>query len=649
MNLFKRKNFWIILFVDLLLLALCYYGAHWLRFDGKISAAVLHNIKLTIIPLLVLKISCFYFFHLYRGMWRYAGINDLFNVLKGCVAGSILFFMYVGMIYKFIGFSRGALLNDFILSILAIGGIRLMIRLSFQMTPAFFYELVSGHSSNSRSLSTTVIVGTGPIAERLLREIQASELLTYRVIGFLDITRKTKGMTIHGVPILGPLRKLPEIIRTYQIKVVLITKPEEGSLDVSSLVSDCAGLGVQFKVVPSISERIQGSIAENLRDIRVEDLLERRPVQLDMDLVKNELEEQTVLVTGAGGSIGSELARQIFSCKPRTLILLDNAETPLYHIDMELRLQGKCDVAIIPCIGDVRSFKGLDRVFRKYQPDFVYHAAAYKHVPMMEANPLDAVNNNIIGTFKLASAATKHHVKKFVLISTDKAVRPTSVMGATKRVAEMVVQSMNGNGTKFVIVRFGNVLGSNGSVVPLFERQIASGGPVTVTDPEVTRYFMTIPEAVMLVLQAGALGKGGELFLLDMGEPVKIVDLARNMIRLAGLTPDRDVKIEFIGLRPGEKLIEELLIKGEGIVDTAHDKIKICSNSPGVDEVTLFENIRLFNLLVKDTGNPQAAVEILKRLIPAFHFNRMSFEERALLSEKKPSFTKRTETELPVQ
>ncbi|MDT8272269.1 MAG: nucleoside-diphosphate sugar epimerase/dehydratase [Desulfomonilia bacterium] len=648
MNLFKRKNFWIILCIDLVLLSLCYYGAHWLRFDGRISSAVIHNIKITIIPLLVLKISCFYLFHLYRGMWRYAGINDLFNVFKGCVAGSILFFMYVGMIYKFIGFSRGALLNDFILSILAIGGIRLMIRLSFQMTPAYFQDLVS-RRSNTRNLIPSVIVGTGPIAERLLREIQASEVLTYRVIGFLDSTRKTKGMTIHGVPILGPLRKLPEITRSYQIKVVLITKPEEGSLNVSALVSACAGLGVQFKVVPSISERIQGSIAENLRDIRVEDLLERKPVQLDMDLVKNELDGQTVLVTGAGGSIGSELARQIFMCNPRTLILLDNAETPLYHIDMELRLQGEGDTEIIPCIGDVRSFKGLDRVFKKYQPDFVYHAAAYKHVPMMEANPLDAVNNNVIGTFKLASAATKHHVKKFVLISTDKAVRPTSVMGATKRVAEMVVQSMNGNGTKFVIVRFGNVLGSNGSVVPLFEQQIASGGPVTVTDPEVTRYFMTIPEAVMLVLQAGALGAGGELFLLDMGEPVKIVDLAKNMIRLAGLIPDRDIKIEFIGLRPGEKLKEELLIMGEGIVDTAHEKIKICSNSPGVDEATLFENIRLFNLLVKDTGNPHAAVEILKRLIPAFHFNRMNFEERALLLEKKSSFIKSTEADLPIQ
>jgi len=311
-------------------------------------------------------------------------------------------------------------------------------------------------------------------------------------------------------------------------------------------------------------------------------------------------------------------ARQILTYNPSRLILLDNAETPLFNIDMELKKEAR-GTEVIASIGDIRSTKGLERIFKAYRPEIVYHAAAYKHVPMMELNPIDAVNNNILGTYKLASVSLRYHVRKFVLISTDKAVRPTSVMGATKRVSEMIVQSMNGNGTGFVVVRFGNVIGSNGSVVPLFESQIASGGPVTVTHPEVTRYFMTIPEAVMLVLKAGAMGKGGELFLLDMGEPVKILDLARNMIRLAGLVPDKDIKIEFIGLRPGEKLYEELLIDGEGIVDTSHGKIKVYNNADGVDEEVLFEAVERFRLLVESSGDNETAINILKRLVPSYY------------------------------
>lgn len=284
-----------------------------------------------------------------------------------------------------------------------------------------------------------------------------------------------------------------------------------------------------------------------------------------------------------------------------------------------MELRNNCgDIELIPCIGDIRNAKGLDQIFRRFKPNIVLHAAAYKHVPMMELTPLDSVNTNILGTFKLASAACKYHVKKFIMISTDKAVCPTSVMGATKRVAEMIIQSMNGNGTRFIIVRFGNVLGSNGSVVPLFEKQISAGGPITVTHPEVTRYFMTIPEAVMLVLQAGAIGKGGELFLLDMGDPVKIVDLAENMIRLAGLVPARDIKIEFIGLRPGEKLYEQLLIAGENVIDTAYDKIKICNHAMNIDDTKLFKAIESFELLVTGSYDHDAALGIIHSLIPAY-------------------------------
>ncbi len=423
-----------------------------------------------------------------------------------------------------------------------------------------------------------------------------------------------------GYPYWDQSLDLPQLVSFHEIEDILIADSDLNAKDISSIVEMCGDCGVRFKVIPSLSERMSQGEADTLRDIKLEDLMDREPVKLDMEIVRAEIEGQTILITGAGGSIGSELCRQILRYSPDKLILIDNAETPLYQIDMEMNSlkAPNSRTEIIPCIGDVRSRRSLERIFRRYKPRYVYHAAAYKHVPMMESSPIDAINNNIIGTFKLATLSCKYHVKKFVLISTDKAVRPTSVMGATKRIAELVVQAISGNGTRFVVVRFGNVLGSNGSVVPLFQRQIASGGPVTVTHPEVTRYFMTIPEAVMLVLQAGSIGKGGELFLLDMGKQVKIADLARNMIRLSGLVPDKDIKIEYVGLRPGEKLYEELLIDGEGIIDTAYEKIKVCNTCSRIDERDLFGGIEHLSLLVKNSGDSKTALKILERLIPDF-------------------------------
>ena len=617
MQFFFKKNFWIIFLFDLLLLSFCYYLAHWLRFDGALNPAIKNKILATIIPMLGIKISCFVFFDLYRGMWRYAGIKDLVNVIMASVCGSSLFVVYLAIFHHFTGISRGVLLADAVLTIVFIGGLRLLIRLYYQRHQDFLDEIIFWRKVQKES-TKVLIAGTGHLAESLLREIRDQRKLNYRVVGFVDVRSKNKGMKIHGIPILGALENIPELVGYYDIENIFIADAGLKPKEIAEIVESCDGLGTRFKVVPSLSEMIVNNVADKLRDIKVEDLLEREQVCLDMRLVREEIKNSTVLITGAGGSIGSELAGQIHAFDPKRLILVDNAETPLYQIDMELRSRnGKAEV--IPCIGDIRSRRGLDRIFNKYKPQFVYHAAAYKHVPMMERAPLDAVNNNIIGTFKLAGVACKHHVDKFVLISTDKAVRPTSVMGTTKRIAEMVVQSLGGNGTRFVVVRFGNVLGSNGSVVPLFQKQIASGGPVTVTHPEVTRYFMTIPEAVMLVLQAGSIGKGGELFLLDMGEPVKILDLARNMIRLSGLVPDRDIKIEFTGLRPGEKLYEELLIDGEGILDTAYEKIKVCNNANGFDEKILYEAIEQFNLLLKDSRDNEAVVEVLKKLVPAFH------------------------------
>jgi len=550
-------------------------------------------------------------------MWRYVGIKDLINVIKASVSGSLLFVAYLAIFYHFSGISRGALFADSVFTIVFIGGSRLLIRLYYQRDHNFFDEIIFWRKAQKEA-TKVLIIGTGNLAVSLLREIRDERKLNFWVKGFVDTKSNHTGMKIQGVPILGALKTIPQLVVYYCIESILIADTGLKAKEIAAIIQSCDGLGVRFKVIQSLSEMIVNNVADNLRDIKVEDLLEREQISLDMQIVRAEIENQTVLITGAGGSIGSELARQIHGFNPRKLILLDNAETPLYQIDMELKSR-EGTTEIIPCIGDVRSRRGLDRIFHKFKPQFVYHAAAYKHVPMMELSPLDAVNNNIIGTFKLASVASKHQVSKFVLISTDKAVRPTSIMGTTKRIAEMVVQSLNGNGTRFVVVRFGNVLGSNGSVVPLFQRQIASGGPVTVTHPEVTRYFMTIPEAVMLVLQAGSIGKGGELFLLDMGEQVKILDLARNMIRLAGLVPDRDIKIEFTGLRAGEKLYEELLIDGEGVLDTAYEKIKVCNNANGFDEKMLYDALEQFNLLLKDSKDNEAVIEVMKKLVPAFH------------------------------
>lgn len=614
-----RKKFWTILLADITLLVLCYVSAYAIRFEGSIAPVYQQQIITTLLPLLAIKVCCFFAFELYRGMWRYAGIRDLVNIVKGALCSMLIFVGYLAIFRHFEGVSRGVVVIDFLLTVISIGGFRLLVRLYYQRDSAFVDELVFWRKS-LRSRRNILIVGTGTRAEKLMREIHENSKTSYRVIGFIDMGGMHKGMKIHGVPILGTATDLPQLVSFHEIEDILIADSDLNAKAISAIVEMCGDCGVRFKVIPSLSERMSQGEADSLRDIKLEDLMDREPVKLDMELVRAEIQGQTILVTGAGGSIGSELCRQILRYKPDRLILVDNAETPLYHIDMELNSLKAADsrTEIIPCIGDVRSRRSLERIFRRHKPQYVYHAAAYKHVPMMERSPIDAINNNIIGTFKLATLSCKYHVRKFVLISTDKAVRPTSVMGATKRVAELVVQSINGNGTRFVVVRFGNVLGSNGSVVPLFQGQIASGGPVTVTHPEVTRYFMTIPEAVMLVLQAGSIGKGGELFLLDMGKQVKISDLARNMIRLSGFVPDKDIKIEYIGLRPGEKLYEELLIDGEGIIDTAYEKIKVCNTCSRIDEEDLFGGIEHFSLLVKNSGDSKTALKILERLIPDF-------------------------------
>lgn len=622
MRLIWRRNFWLILTSDLALLCLCYYSAYWLCFSGGVDAAIRHKYAITLPSLLICKLVCFFIFDVYRGMWRYTGISDLVNIIKASVFGSCAFVVYLAVFHSLTGILKSVIMADAVFTVVAIGGLRLSVRLVYEREHDFAEGIMFWRRSEV-SCRRALIVGTGTLAERLFRELGDTNTPNYRVAGFVHENAGHKGMKIHGVPIMGALADVPELVTYNRIDDILIAISDIENRQIETVVEACAGLDVRFKVIPSLMERIDASVAKNLRDIKLEDLLGRESVELDMKAVREALEGRTVLVTGAGGSIGSELARQILGFNPKSLILLDNSETPLYSIELELACRG-AETVVVPCIADIRSFSGLERIFARYKPEIVYHAAAYKHVPMMELSPLAAADNNTIGTYKMASVACKYKVKKFVMISTDKAVRPTSVMGATKRMAEMVVQSMNGNGTCFSVVRFGNVLGSNGSVVPLFEKQIAAGGPVTVTHPDITRYFMTIPEAVMLVLQSGTIGQGGELFLLDMGKQVKIIDLARNMIRLAGLIPDRDIAIEYVGIRPGEKLYEELLIEGEDVIDTSLEKIKICQGENGIDKEALYSTIEDLIRIEEDSDSQDCILDIIERIVPRYRCSSVS-------------------------
>ncbi len=614
-NIIMKKNFWVILLIDITLLVSSYYLAFYFRFEGKIPAVMLHLLKMTILPVIIIKVSSFLFFDLYKGMWRYTGINDLMNIMKATVLSIGIFILYLVAVYSFSGISRSVIIADGLLTIFFIGGSRLSIRMFYQMVTDISRGSIKQGKHNLEK--RVIIVGTGPLAERISRELSNENNDRMIIAGFIDETGSNKGMKIHGIPILGPLKDINKTIQHLEIDDVLIALPGMKPESIREIIDACSGLGVSFKVIPSFEEIINGRVAAQLRELRIEDLLNRDPVYLDMTSVSKSLKGKVVLVTGGAGSIGSELARQILSFSPSQLILLDNAETPLFNIEMELK-EINVQTEIIPCIGDIRTTRGLERIFNKYHPEFIYHAAAYKHVPLMEIMPIDAVNNNILGTYKLATVAMKYGAHKFVMISTDKAVKPSSVMGVTKRIAEMVVQSLNGKGTIFSVVRFGNVLGSNGSVVPIFDKQIKGGGPVKITHPDVTRYFMTIREASMLVLQAGAMSKGGELFLLDMGSPVKIVDLARSMIRLAGYTPDKDIKIVYTGLRPGEKLHEELLIYGEDVVQSVYEKIKVCTNSNGFDKNMLMNYIEQLELLVNEFSEEKDVMDIINTLVPAY-------------------------------
>ena len=554
---------WLILFGHIVLLALVYYVSFLLRFDFLIGHSYRTLFFETLPLLLLIKTPILSLSGLLQGWWRYAGIADLMNILKTNALSSTLIFLVIQVALPASGYPRSVLLIDLLMTICALGGLRFTVRA---------YQETSGRKVPRKN---TLIVGAGEAGCKIAHQLQCNSQLDLNPIGYVDDDSSKQRVRIQGVRVLGKLSDMPAIVDRYKVSCVLIAMPSVNGGALRSIVEQCGRCRVEMKILPPLSERINGTlVTKKLRSVRIEDLLGRTPVSLDMEAIRERLHDKVLMVTGAGGSIGSELVRQLANFSPRQLLLFERSENDLHRIDLELHSRCK-ELQYVPLVGDILDVQRLREVIGGYRPHSIFHAAAYKHVPMMEKNCFQAVVNNIFGTYNVALLAKQYGVEDFLMISSDKAVNPTNIMGVTKRVAELVILALQPQHTRFVAVRFGNVLGSNGSVLPMFEEQLAHGGPLTVTHADARRYFMTIPEAVQLVLQASTMGNGGEIFLLDMGQPVRIVDLAKNLIRLSGLDPERDVPIVFTGLRPGEKLFEELRLDGEGIKPTSHSKIRV--------------------------------------------------------------------------
>jgi len=538
--------------------------AFLLRFDLGIPPQFWPQLLCGLCVWIPVKVLVFGFFGLDRGWWRYASLGDVSRLAVANLIGSSLGCLALVWLSPK-GFPRSIYILDSVLCFGMTAGVRLAVRLAFELS----------RMPHRGAGKRTLIYGAGDAGVTLLREIRQNPSLSYEIAGFIDDDPAKTGRLIHRVKILGNGAALPSILAARNVEMVLIALPSATGAEMTRILRQCHEAGVSYKTIPGLAEIIEGNgLAAQIRDVAVEDLLGRTPVRLEEHQIRSAIEGKVVLVTGAAGSIGSELCRQIARFQPAGIVGFEIAESPLFEIDREMR-HAFPHTPFHPEIGSVQNRARLDEVLRQYSPSIVYHAAAYKHVPLMETHIFEAVENNVLGTYNVAVAAADHGVEDLVMISSDKAVRPTSVMGATKRVAELLLLGLQNGRTKYVAVRFGNVLGSNGSVIPIFKRQIATGGPVTVTHPEMRRFFMTIPEACQLVLQAGVSGRGGQICVLDMGEPVKIVDLARNLILLSGLRPGEDVKIEFTGMRPGEKLYEELSGCLEDTAPTSHEKIRI--------------------------------------------------------------------------
>lgn len=570
------KTLWIkrifMVLMDICIVILTSITALIVRFEFSLSAVPKYYIGVVWSSLpatLVIAIIVFYVFRLYSSLWVYAGVTELLYLAAACIVDTLLNTVTILLNYRDQEyplprswyFIYGTLLLAFMF----------ISRYSYRAVRTFF-----GKKVDEKNLKRVLVVGAGEAGNSIIKEISGSRFVNMHIVGFVDDDKSKIGKYMHGVKVLGDRNDIIEIANEYLVDEIIIAIPTASAKETKAILDICKQTGCELKRLPGMYQLVNGDVSiSKLKDVDVNDLLGRDPITVDLDSIMGYVSDKVVMVTGGGGSIGSELCRQIASHNPKQLVIVDIYENTTYDIQQELK-RNYPELDLVVLIASVRNTKRMDLIFDKYRPEIVYHAAAHKHVPLMEDSPNEAVKNNVLGTWKVVQAADKYNVKRFVMISTDKAVNPTNIMGATKRICEMIIQTYNNRSkTEYVAVRFGNVLGSNGSVIPLFKKQIEAGGPVTVTHPDIIRYFMTIPEAVSLVLQAGAYAKGGEIFVLDMGEPVKIVDLARNLILLSGHKPDEDIQIEFTGLRPGEKLYEEMLMKEEGMQETANKLIHI--------------------------------------------------------------------------
>lgn len=607
----------ILLILDMFAVVVASYGALYWRFDFSFNSQYLHYWEAATLLLpfdLVITVIVFWLLKLYKSVWRYASANELINITAACI---VCFFLQIVLVAVLpIRMPRSYYpMYAFLLMILV-------------CATRFSYRFIRLINSRKRTASkdpekkNTMVIGAGEAGNAIIKEIESSSYVNLRVLCIIDDDPGCHKKTLRGIPIVGDRSCIPDAVEAYHIEEIIVAIPSASRIQIREILEICKDTGCHMQLVPGIYQLINGDVSvSSLRQVQIEDLLGRDPIEVNVDEIMGYVKDKVIMVTGGGGSIGSELCRQIAGHGARQLIIVDIYENNAYDIQQELKVKHP-NIDLVVLIASVRNTARMQTIFKTYRPEIVYHAAAHKHVPLMEDSPIEAIKNNVFGTLKTATAAGENGTKKFVLISTDKAVNPTNIMGASKRICEMIIQQLNQKyATEFVAVRFGNVLGSNGSVIPLFKKQIEQGGPVTVTHKDIIRYFMTIPEAVSLVLQAGAYAKGGEIFILDMGEPVRIYDLAENLIKLSGYVPGEDIEIKITGLRPGEKLYEELLMNEEGMKDTANHLIHI-GKPIEIDEAEFREGLDALAGVVADEGKkPEDVRAVVKRIVPTYVYN----------------------------
>ena len=608
--MFNRFRKPIMLFIDLGLISLSIYLAFMIRFDWQATNLIFKDLIFLMVWASIIRLLLFMFFGFYQWSFRFASISEMLNLFRAVTIGTLLLIAVAFFTHKSGEMGRSVLLIDYLMCFFLIGASRFL--------PRVFIKFKWHHK---KGLKRALILGAGSAGVMICREMLISDKRVYNPVGFIDDNPTKMSSKIHGIKVLGKTDQIAGIIKNYNIEEIVIAIPSANGKAIRDIISKCEKTEAKIKIIPGLHKILTGEVSiKRIRDVEANDLLGREVVEIDTKDLISYIRDKTILITGAGGSIGSELCRQIAKFDPKLLILYDHNENDTYFMELELKRKYPY-INLKTTIGDIKDIALLKYVFSQYKPEVVFHSAAHKHVPLMEENPIAAVKNNIIGTRNLMYAAEHYKVESFIMISTDKAVNPTNIMGASKRIAEQIIQAKSKTArTKFIAVRFGNVIGSNGSVIPIFSRQIQDGGPVTVTHPEVKRFFMTASEAAQLVLQAGSIGKSGEILILDMGEQIKIIDLAKNLIALSGLELDEDIKIKFIGLRQGEKMKEEMLLDVEHDKATKHDKIYVAQpNSFNLKKMhkDIKELERLSNLM-----SNSKIIEKIKEMVPNYKPNR---------------------------